>query len=175
MASANPYGIEQWALYFSTVTAGATPAAANRVGQFRGEPSVNVTEAQQLWRGQNRFASNVLFHDGEATMTVPGFSFDSSEVLGKFWNATTGATTTHGGSYSGTKQTLSKNTRPLVGEWLLEGLNTDDGKVVQWRAHKGFITTIHPSGPRTDFAAMDLNITLLADAGGDLLSFHKAD
>lgn len=174
MASRNPYGVEQWALYFNTVAAGATPAAANLVGQFRGDPALNVTAATALWRGQNRFATNVLFHDSEASLTVPGFSFDSSEVLGKFWNGGTGAATTHGGSYAGTQQKLSKNTKPLTGEWLIEGINSDDAKVMQWRVHKGFITAINPTGTRTDFSSMDLTITCIADSSGDLVQFHNA-
>jgi len=172
--SETPYAIEQMTLYFSTVTAGATPAAANQVGEFRGEPVTNITHASALWRGQDRFAKNAVLHDADASATIPGFTFDSSEVMTKFSNGTfTAATTTHGGAYVGHEAKLTKNSKPLLGEWLLQGTKTDTGKIIQILYHNAFLTGIGPSHGRTDFNALDLNLTLLADAAGDVFSVFK--
>ena len=173
--SQTPFAIEQAILYFSTVTAGATPATANQVGEFRGEPTTNISHASALWRGQDRFAKNVALHDADASATIPGFTFDSSEVLTKFMNGThTQATTLHGGSGAAREDKVSKNTKPLLGEWLIEGLNTADGKKVQILYHNAFLTGVNPTHSRTDFAVLDLNLTLLADGGGAVFSvFHE--
>ena len=172
--SQTPFAIDQAVLYFSTVSGGATPATANQVGEFRGEPVTNISHASALWRGQDRFAKNAVLHDADASATVPGFTFDASEVLTKFLNGThTQATTLHGGSAAAREDKVAKNTKPLLGEWLIEGLNSADGKKVQILYHNGFLTGVGPTHGRTDFATLDLNLTLLADGNGDVFSvFH---
>ena len=181
--SETPYAIEQMTLYFSTVTAGATPTAANLVGEFRGEPVTNITHASALWRGQDRFAKNAVLHDADASATIPGFTFDSSEVLTKFLNGThtnPGSTSILHGSAPHTISTnwashdkAAKNTKPLLGEWLIQGLKSDTGKVIQILYHNAFLTGIGPTHGRTDFGTLDLNLTLLADAAGDVFSVFK--
>lgn len=172
--SQTPFAIDQATLYFSTTTAGATPATANQVGEFRGEPATNMTWGTALWRGQDRFAKNAVLHDADASATIPGFTFDSSEAMTKFLNGTfTAASTTHGGSYVGRESKVAKNTKPLLGEWLIQGTNTADGKVVQILYHNAFITSMSPTHGRSDFAALDLNLTLLADAAGDVMSVFQ--
>lgn len=175
MPAENPFGVEQMALYFATVAGGATPVAANLVGEFRGEPTISDVAASATWRGQDRTPSYVVFHDRDVSMTIPGFSFDSSITMAKFWNGTqTGATTLHGGAAVARSDKLTVNSKPLDGEWCIEGLNTGDGKKFQILAHKAFITSINPTIARTDFASTDLNLTLLADASDDVWTiFHE--
>ena len=174
--SQTPFAIEQATLYFSTVTGGATPAAANQVGEFRGEPVTNISHASALWRGQDRFAKTAVLHDADASASIPGFTFDSSEVLTKFLDGThTSATTLHGGTATAREDKVSKNTKPLLGEWLIEGSNTDDGKKVQVLYHSAFLTGVGPTHGRADFASLDLSLTLLADGNGDVFSvFHES-
>lgn len=169
MSAETPYGIEQMQLYFSTTAGVATPAAANLVGEFRGEPSISDVSATAVWRGQDRVGKNAIFHDREVSMTVPGFSFDSSVVMTKFLNGTqTTSTTLHGGSAAARSDKLTVNSNPLTGEWLIEGLNTEDGKKFQVLAHSGFMTSVNPTLGRTDFSVLDVNLTLLADSNNDV-------
>ena len=170
-----PLGLTQATLYFSTTTGGATPATANAMGEFRGEPVVNITQASATWRGQDRVAKHVIMHDTDITATIPGFTFDSSEVLAQFADGThTSATTTHGGSQAAREDKWAKNTKFLEGEWLLEGKSTEDEtKVVQLLFHQAFMTGANPTVGRTDFATLDLNLTLLQDASGDVFSVYQ--
>jgi len=175
MAAENPYGVEQLVLYFNTLTAGATPVAANLIGEFRGEPTISDVSATATWRGQDRVAKHVVFHDREVSMTIPGFSFDSSVAMAKLMNGThTSATTLHGGAAAAREDKLSTNSKPLKGEWLLHGTNTADDKIFQVLVHNGFATSVNPTVARTDFSTMDINLTLLADASDDVWSiFHE--
>ena len=162
-------------LYFATTAGAATPAAGNLVGAFRGEPTISDVAASATWRGQNRAPSHVVFHDRDISMTIPGFSFDSSVAMAQFWNGThTSASTLHGGAATAREDKVTVNSKPLDGEWLIEGLNTGDGKKFQILAHKGFVSSINPTIARTDFATMDLNLTLLADASDDVWSIFHA-
>ncbi len=173
--SQNPYGVEQGALYFSTTAGGATPAAGNLLGEYRGEPGFNVSAASAQWRGQNRIASHAVLHDTEVGATIPGFSFDTSEAFAKLMDGVhTSASTLHGGAAAAREDTLSKNSKPLVGEILIHGTNTDDGKVYQLVLHKCYITGLTPTISRTDFASTDLNIVCLADSGGEVISTFQA-
>jgi hypothetical protein len=172
-----PFAIEQAALYFSTTTGGATPVAANAVGNFEGEPSVSITWASAQWRGQDRFAAHAVMHDADASATIPRFSFDSSEVAAKFIDGTnTAATTLHGGAAAATEVKIGKNSKPLMGEWLLEGTMANSGTLkVQVLFHKAYITGLSPTFGGNDFVATDLNLVLLQDASGDVMSvFHGA-
>ena len=170
--SQTPFGVEQQILYFSTTAGGATPAVANQVGEFRGEPVINLTWANATWRGQDRFAKHSVRHDGDGSASIPGFTFDASEAITKFLNGThTQATTLHGGSAAAREDKVAKNTKPLSGEWVIEGLNTADAKKFQIILHNAFLTGVNPTIGRTDFAATDLALTLLADASGDVVSF----
>lgn len=175
MGAANPYGVEQMALYFSTVAGGATPVAGNLIGEFRGEPSISDVSASAKWRGQDRVASRVVLHDRDVSMTIPGFSFDSSVNMAKLVNGThTSATTLHGGAAAARQDKLSKNSKPLTGEFLIEGTNTDDGNTFQIRVHNAYATSVNPTLARTDFATLDLNLELLADSSGDVWSVYNA-
>ena len=122
-----------------------------------------------VWRGQDRVGKSAIFHDREVSMTVPGFSFDSSVVMTKFLNGSqTTSTTLHGGSAAARSDKLTVNSKPLTGEWLIEGLNTEDGKKFQVLVHNGFMTSVNPALGRTDFSVLDVTLTLLADAGNDV-------
>ena len=170
-----PYAIEQAALNFSTTAGAATPVAANAVGNFEGDPSANLTWASATWRGQDRFAAHAIMHDAEGSATIPRFSFDSSEVMAKFIDGTnTGATTLHGGGAAATEVKITKNSKPLMGEFLLEGTLANSSPLkVQVLFHKAFITGLSPTFSGGDFAATDLNLVLMQDAAGDVISvFH---
>jgi len=175
MAAQNPYGVEQMALYFSTTAGAATPAAANLIGEFRGEPTISDVSATATWRGQNRVAKHVVFHDREVSMTVPGFSFDSSVTMAKLFDGThTSASTLHGGAATAREDKMTINSNPLAGEYLIHGTNTDDAETFQVLAHNAFATSINPTIARTDFSTLDLNLTLLADAANDVWSIFQS-
>jgi|TARA_Y100000034_G_scaffold88799_1_gene106645 hypothetical protein len=175
MSAENPFGVEQMALYFSTTAGAATPVAGNLIGEFRGEPTISDVSASAMWRGQNRVASYAVFHDRDVSMTIPGFSFDSSVAMAQLMNGThTSASTLHGGAATAREDKVAVNSKPLDGEFLIEGLNTGDGFKFQILAHKAFITSVNPTIARTDFATMDVNLTLLADDSNDVWSiFHE--
>ena len=172
---ATPYGIEQGILYFSTVTAGATPAAGNQLADVRGEPTVNITHASALWRGQDRFPKNAVLHTADARATIPGVTFDHSMALTKLMNGTnTAATTLHGGTAAARESKVVLNTKPLLGEYLWHGKMTSTGSTVQLLFHNAFITGVSPTLGATDFNTFDIDLTLLADGNGDVFSVFEA-
>lgn len=176
MSAETPYGVEQQKLYFSTVTAGATPVAGNQLGDFSGEPSISDVSAVAVWRGQDRVGKNVIFHDREVSASVPGMVFDSSLALAKLMNgATTTSTTLHGGAAQATTDKVTVNSRPLQGEFLIEGLNTEDDKKFQVLMHNAFITSVSPTISRQDHATMDVSLTLLADSSNDVWEILHED
>lgn len=172
MAVETEFGWEQAKLYFSTVAGGATPVAANQLATFRGEPQHNETFSNVFWRGQDRRRSRVLTHDIDGTVTIPGVTFDSSAVLTKLMNGTaTGATTLHGGAAAATEDKITTQTKPLSGEWLLEGLKTADGKKFQVLIHNAILSGIAPNLTRQDFMTVDLNLDVMVDSSGDEISY----
>jgi len=172
---ATPSAIEQGILYFSTVTAGATPVAANQLGETRGEPTMNITYASAVWRGQDRFPKNVVNHDGTVQITFPGMTFDHSQAIAKLMNGVnTAATTLHGGGAAARESKVTKNTKPLLGEWLYEGKQTATGSTIQILVHNAHLTGVSPSLGKTDFNAWDLQLQVLADASGDVVSVLEA-
>ena len=175
MSAESPFGVERMALYFHTAAGAATPAVGNLIREFRGEPTISDVSANAMWRGQNRVAKYVVFHDREVSMSIPGFSFDSSIAMAKLYNGTTtAADTLHGGGGTARSDKLTVNSRPLDGEWLIDGVNTADAKTFQVLAHKAFITSINPTIARTDFSTMDLNLSLLADASDEVWTIYHA-
>jgi len=175
VASAAAYGIEQGQLYFSTVAAGATPVAANLKADSEGAPSSNITAASALWRGQNRAPSSVIMGNVDCTATIPRCTFDNTEVLADFWDGATSTGTAHGGTSPAGITKLSKNSKPLTGDWLWAGQRSHDGKVVNIRFHNAFLASITPTHAREDFNALDLNLVCLCDASGDFFSVEVVD
>jgi len=154
-------------------SAAVTATSADKIGDYRGGASLNLSRTIQTWEGQYIVPRNPTVVGMAAQLQVSALAFNE-EMIATTMGLTASASGTLLGSGSGTATIYDINetdiSKILALEWLLNTVQSTDSKNHQlWVAAGAMPGLPNLTYVKTDSTVLDLTIDCYGDSSGQFL------
>ncbi len=139
---------------------------AKKIGEFRGELTLEVGFESEIRKTRNRFGTDVVYRVGSGRLVISEVVFNPS-VIDLLWNVESNTS-----DYLNDNMTLATTYKitqlsyPKSVKVLYQAIRADDGKRLEIEAQNAYCNSLRVPFNRTDLTIVNCEWMLLADANG---------